>query len=91
MEPQRSQWRLGVRDVLDRRNQTESLSLSALTYKVGAPADGLVSSGVNLGLSEAEERPGQSLDQAGPGLVRQLRLGETARGWGEAGSDRREK
>ena len=80
MEPQRSQWRLGVGDVLDRRDQTDSLSLFALTYKVGGPVDGLVPPGVNLGLSEAEERPSQSLDQAGTGLVLPVRLGETTRG-----------
>ena len=40
-----------------------------LTYEVGGPADCLVPPGVNLGLSEAEERTGQGLDQAGAGLV----------------------
>ena len=69
---------------------TDWLTLT-LTYKVGGPADCLVLPGVNLGLSEAEERPGQSLDQAGTGLVLQVSLGETTRGWVEAGRDRREK
>ena len=64
----------------------------ALTYKVGGPADCLVPPRVNLCLSEAEERPSESLDQAGTGLVlTSLSLSETTGAWGEAGGDRREK
>ena len=63
-----------------------------LTYKEGGPADCLVPPGVNLCLSEPEERTSQGLDQAGTGLVlASLSLSQTSGSRGEAGGNRREE
>ena len=72
------------------QNRLISVSRPALTYKVGGPADCLVPPRVNLCLSEAEEGPGESLDNTGL-VPASFSLGETAAVWGEAGSARRQK